>query len=441
MKKRKFIFCLTVLVLCMLCVSALATEWSGSHNTGEPLNISVGDYLMHSFGLHGFIYISGDYTANYWADWGTGWGTRHGVYQVTSFSQSGSTVRIGVKKVYLDGYDNDDCVIAPAYSWEGDQCTARKVCSRCGAESEKETVTGVYVKDTAATVCGECDTGHYEAVFTNPDYEKQCTAPNSVSDNKPLQHIWTGKYSWEGDQCTARKVCSRCSTESEKETVTGVYVKDTAATVCGECDTGHYEAVFTNPDYEKQCTAPDSVSDNKPLQHMWTGNDYVWVGDRCVLTEHCMRNYNHIYTLSVQGNYVKDADAADGMPEQGHLEAFINNWKQCTQTRSSVTSTLLSAGDGWYAEIIEQDMLPSALKNKAEDICLYGYLRALTDAENGPVPAKPDEEITFTLKADAGLTFFLLDEKGNIATIETEYDEEAGEYRIPYMGTGYLFAE
>lgn len=362
MKKRKFILCLTVLVLSMLCVSALATEWSGSHNTGEPLNISVGDYLMHSFGLHGYIYISGDYTAVYWADWGTSWGTRHGVYQVTSFSQSGSTVRIGVKKVYLDGYDNDDCVIAPEYSWEGDQCTACKVCSRCGAVSEKETVTGVYVPDTVASACGECDTGHYEAVFTNPDYEKQCTDPGSVSENKPLQH-------------------------------------------------------------------------------MWTGNDYVWIGDCCVLTEHCIRNNNHIYTLSVQGSYVKDADAADGMPEQGHLEAFFDNWKQCTQVRESATSALLPAGDGWYAEVIEQDILPSALNNKAEDIRMFGYLRALTDTENGLVPAKPDGEITFTLKADAGLTFFLLDEEGNITPVEAVYDEEAGEYRIPYMGAGYLFAE
>ncbi len=68
---------------------------------------------------------------------------------------------------------------------------------------------------------------------------------------------------------------------------------------------------------------------------------------------------------------------------------------------------------------------------------MFGYLRALREAD-GVLTA---EEMIFTLQAEAGLTFCLMNGNGEITGVNAEYDVADGVYRIPYTEKGCLFAE
>ena len=154
-----------------------------------------------------------------------------------------------------------------AYTWENDTCTAIKLCTGDDCEENvTETVTGVYVKDTDAT-CAENEKGHYEATFENEAFTTQATAANSVEvpDTKTEHAYGETTYVWDGDTCTATRVCS--CTDMQTETVTGVYVKDTDAT-CSENEKGHYEATFENEAFTTQATAANSVEVPETAGHV-----------------------------------------------------------------------------------------------------------------------------------------------------------------------------
>ncbi len=163
-----------------------------------------------------------------------------------------------------------------AYTWEDGQCTAERACTRTGCTETETETDGTYVKDTDAT-CTEAETGHYEAVFTNDAFTAQKTGTEPVGD--PLGHEFGDvTYIWEDGQCTAEHACTRTGcTETETETE-GTYVKDTDAT-CTEAETGHYEAVFTNRDFEEQMTETETFG--KPAGHK-TG---VWKTVRAATVE------------------------------------------------------------------------------------------------------------------------------------------------------------
>ena len=97
----------------------------------------------------------------------------------------------------------------PTYEWNGQECTATRTCTACAESvsdhSETETVTGIYVKDTAAT-CTTAETGHYKAEFTNEAFDAQQTTADSVTNGKALGHTWADAT------CTAPKTCSVCHT-------------------------------------------------------------------------------------------------------------------------------------------------------------------------------------------------------------------------------------
>jgi len=154
----------------------------------------------------------------------------------------------------------------PTYSWNGNQCTATRVCKNDTQHVETETVTGTYVMDTAAT-CTTAETGHYTVSFTNTAFTAQTTAANSVTIGNPLNHDYgTPSYSWNGSQCTATRVCKNDTKHVETETVTGAYSKDTDAT-CTTAETGHYTASFTNTAFTTQTTALNSITNGDPLGH------------------------------------------------------------------------------------------------------------------------------------------------------------------------------
>ena len=214
----------------------------------------------------------------------------------------------------------------PTYSWNGDECTATRVCKNDPNHVETETVTGIYLKDTDAT-CEGNETGHYEATFQNAAFTKQVTASNSVvKEGSAIGHSWsTPTYTWDGDECTATRVCANDPTHVETETVTATYVKDTDAT-CEGNETGHYEATFQNTAFAKQVTEANSVTrENSATGHDWGEVTYTWNDDECTATRVCANDPSHVETETVKGTYVKDFDATCVLDEKGHFEVSFEN--------------------------------------------------------------------------------------------------------------------
>lgn len=110
----------------------------------------------------------------------------------------------------------------------------------------------------------ECDCGKYysdEALTEEiPDLDLWL-AEDGEGYLAPLGHHFSGEvtYTWDADKCTASWKCDHAGcTETQTETVTGVYVKDSDATTESN-EKGHYEAAFSLQEFGTNSTAPNSV--------------------------------------------------------------------------------------------------------------------------------------------------------------------------------------
>ncbi|MBQ9715201.1 MAG: leucine-rich repeat domain-containing protein [Clostridia bacterium] len=212
----------------------------------------------------------------------------------------------------------------PTYEWNGDKCTATRVCDRDSAHVETETVTAVYVKDSDAN-CLVAEKGHYRAAFSNVAFSVQETSANSITVGDPTGHNFGAPtYSWSGDKCTATRVCDRDSTHVETETVTAVYVKDSDAT-CLVAEKGHYKATFNNIAFSVQETAANGITVGDPVDHNFSAPTYSWNGDKCTATRVCVWEASHVETETVTAVYVKDSDVTCLVAEKGHYKATFSN--------------------------------------------------------------------------------------------------------------------
>ncbi len=205
----------------------------------------------------------------------------------------------------------------PTYSWDGNQCTATRTCTRTGCTSAQEghtiteTKTGTYVKDTDAT-CTTAETGHYEVTFTDTQFGSDSTDENSVTNGNPLGHSYgTPVYEWNGDLCTAKKTCTRegCTNAQEghiiTETKQGTYVEVTPAT-CVAASTGYYEVEFTGESFTKQ--TENHNGKNPALGHNYSNE---WTSDEIQHWHKCLRSGCTDTTVPVAHNYTtfKGSDA------------------------------------------------------------------------------------------------------------------------------------
>ena len=221
-----------------------------------------------------------------------------------------------------------------AYTWNGNQCTATRICGRDHTHEETETVIAAYIKDTEAT-CTTAETGHYQATFKNVAFETQATNEDTVVNGEPLTHNYSvPTYVWNGYECTATRICGRDSTHQETETVTAVYVKDTDVT-CDTPETGHYKATFNNSAFIEQNTAKDSVENGCALNHSYGTPTYTWNGNQCTAKRVCANDITHVETETVTGIYEKDTDVTCNEPEKGHYIATFTNSAFVIQTTAN----------------------------------------------------------------------------------------------------------
>ena len=166
---------------------------------------------------------------------------------------------------------------SPTYTWDGDKCTAKRVCSNDPTHIEEETVTAVYSKVSDAT-CTENEQGKYTATFTNTAFTAQVI--NHEKENTAFGHSFGAvDYVWNGDKCTATRTCNNNPNHYETETVTAAYTKTSDAT-CTEKEKGTYTATFINPAFVTQTT---NAEIGEPVGHdytvfvkfIWTNYDAV----------------------------------------------------------------------------------------------------------------------------------------------------------------------
>ncbi len=131
---------------------------------------------------------------------------------------------------------------APAYSWNGLNCTAERVCELDHTHIETETVTATLTSTTAPT-CTEAGVNIYTAVFTNTAFAPQTT----TTEIPALGHDWKEPvYTWSADHttCTATRECGNDASHNIVEVST--------ATVTTEGGVTTYTATFTNSVFKTQ---------------------------------------------------------------------------------------------------------------------------------------------------------------------------------------------
>jgi len=176
------------------------------------------------------------------------------------------------------------------------------------------------------------------------------TTHTRTAKNTALSHDYgTPKYSWDGQQCTAIRVCLNNEKHKKTETVTAVYVKDTDAK-CGANEKGHYKATFKNSAFTVQETAKNSVEkENTALTHEFT--NYIYNNDaKCGVNGTEMASCNHgcgtTDTRTVENtaltheftNYTYNNDAKCEV--NGTEKASCNHGCGATDTRTAKNTAL-----------------------------------------------------------------------------------------------------
>ncbi len=287
----------------------------------------------------------------------------------------------------------------PTYVWNNNQCTATRVCSRDNTHVETEMVTATYVKDTDAT-CTTSETGHYEATFTNVAFEDQATLDDSVTNGTPLNHDFVTSYTWTGDVCTARKVCLNDSSHFEEESATATYVKDTDATLKA-AETGHYEVVFENGDFEPQSTAKDSVVKGLALGEVEGFNtpDTIAANYHFNNSTNAAQEYNPFRGI---GSYVYVTNSAgDYLDAEGNIL-----YKKVNESTTENRIAYYKKAD---AQATEYDVLAYYLS--LDDYYFYDAEGVLSKTKEGCVRAKDENEVDISFN-------------GKKATIGQEWYEE-----------------
>ena len=128
----------------------------------------------------------------------------------------------------------------PDYTWNGTECTARRVCANDAGHEESETVTAA-VSVTRNRDCETDEQSAYTAAFTNAAFATQ-TKQNIVTANK-LGHNFTVP---QHDETQHWNKCSRCDAMDAKINHTGGKATCTEQAVCEVCHSTYGERDGTN---------------------------------------------------------------------------------------------------------------------------------------------------------------------------------------------------
>lgn len=142
-------------------------------------------------------------------------------------------------------------------------------------------------------------------------YCLKCEALLEEDTIKAIGHAYKDvSYTWNKDECTAMRECSRDSQHIENEKVIAEYVMDSRAN-CESGEKGHYKATFYNPAFLQQETAKNSVLVGEPLPHeivyYKTENDrnYPYRQENNIIQSTNTKNYSiSTYTITILEDHI-----------------------------------------------------------------------------------------------------------------------------------------
>ncbi len=261
----------------------------------------------------------------------------------------------------------------PIYVWNEYECIATRVCTQDNVHIETETVVAVYVKDTDAT-CDNAETGHYKAVFENHAFTEQNTEKGSVSNGCALDHDYnTPTYFWDGQQCTAKRVCENDVTHVENETVIAIYVQDQSVT-CTTAETGHYWAIFANEAFTMQTTPINSVTIGSKLAHSflhYKSDKNATYDIDGTMTAFCEHACGTTHTLPETGSKLKDNKIDfTTLSVGGVMGLFVSGKVSNSTTQFNFDNEISVSGSAIYNVYDVYNDRSSPIENKTVDLTI-----------------------------------------------------------------------
>ncbi len=268
---------------------------------------------------------------------------------------------------------------SPEYVWDGDACTATRICTVCTEEtdghSESATQAGVYVKDADAT-CTEPEKGHYEAVFSEERFGSAKTENGSISKGNATGHIGGTAY------CKERAICSVCGAadgelivENHKNAVKEKAIDATCTSAgltegshCGDC--GKVIVAQTATQKLPHCEATDKAVAPTCTKTGLTEGKHCSVCGTVLAAQKEVKSLGHKYAKSV----VKANLSADGKIVE---KCTVCNAIKSTTAIAKIKSVTLSKsaytynGKAQKPVVTVKDSKSKALKNGTDYTVTY----------------------------------------------------------------------
>lgn len=149
--------------------------------------------------------------------------------------------------------------------------------------------------------------------------------PTSQTIVPKLGHAWKIDYAWDGDTCTARRICARGCGAKETEAASAVQY-ETAGATCTSAGQLTYVADF-HADWAK-VQLRNAVS-SEAYGHEWGPAEYLWSGDHkhCTARRYCLREEDHVETANAVAAMKRDLRTGDYI----YTAQFSAGWAR-TQT-------------------------------------------------------------------------------------------------------------
>ncbi len=231
----------------------------------------------------------------------------------------------------------------PAYTWDGNACTATSICGNNAEHELTETVTATSQVTTPAT-CTEAGETTYTATFENELFETQ-TATEAIP---ATGHDWgTPVYTWSEnlDKVVAVVICSNNPGHVIVETAT--VTKDVTAPGCEEAGKTVYTATFENELFETQ-TKTEAIP---ATGHDWGEPAYTWAEDNstCTAKAVCKNDPTHILT---ENGKITTVDTTPATCEEDGLRTYTATFENEIFATQTTTSVIKALGHDWDTENI-----------------------------------------------------------------------------------------
>ena len=195
---------------------------------------------------------------------------------------------------------------AITYTWTDDYsaCSAERVCLDDPTHKQSGYAVSTYEELVEAT-CESTGIRRYTATFSNSVFETQTADVTTAAKG----HNYRTTYNWSSDHssCTARRVCLRCDTPEDSETVTSRYevVTQESNEQNGQ---GKYIAEFTNEIFSTQTyyvSIPKDELATRPYFYNNNKNVYYGIYPQSVVTSTSMiSELNELTSTESNGWYL-----------------------------------------------------------------------------------------------------------------------------------------